>query len=104
MNSNPDFRGSHDAVFDRLEPLDSWRQPDADILDKENGIIEVRLRGRVKHRILGFYDGKNTFVVVGTCYHKQDVYTPKDIKQTVVKRKIEIQQNPEKAMRCDRPK
>jgi hypothetical protein len=70
--SNPDYQGSHDAVFDVLENRQAWGPPFAEFLDKQNRIVEVRLSGRVKHRILGFYSAARwEFIIVGTCFHKQ---------------------------------
>jgi hypothetical protein len=105
-DSNLEFQGSHDAIFGMLEDRQSWGPPHAEFLDKENRIIEVRLTGKVKHRILGFYseDVRGEFIVLGTCFHKQDVYTPPDIRSTVVDRKNEIKKNRGKAIACVRPK
>jgi hypothetical protein len=103
--SNPGFQGSHDSIFAMLESRQNWGPPHTEFLDKENRIIEVRLTGKVKHRILGFYgDARGEFIVLGTCTHKQDVYDPPDIKNTVVTRKSEIQSNKGRAIACVRPK
>lgn len=104
-DANPAYQGSHDAIFDLIETQEVWNYPAVDILDKNNRIIEVRLRGKVKHRILGFYSGRSCeFVIVGFCYHKQQVYHPKDIKNTAVKRKKAIEQDPTNARPCQRPR
>ena len=103
-DENPDFQGSHDSVFDTLEGLNNWGPPEADILDKDNRIIEVRLSGKVKHRLLGFYGGtRYEFVIVGFCYHKQRNYYPPAIKNTVVKRKRAIENDAKRAKSCTRP-
>jgi hypothetical protein len=103
-DSNPNFQGSHDAVFEILESRMNWGPPHADYLDKGNRIVEIRLTGKVKHRILGFYgNARGEFIVLAACFHKQSVYTPHNIKETVIARKIEIQKNPRKAIACDRP-
>jgi hypothetical protein len=102
---NPDFQGSHDSIFEMLESRLNWGPPHTEFLDRENRIVEVRLTGKVKHRILGFYgETRGEFVVVGTCIHKQDVYTPHGIRDTVVDRKNEIEKNQGKAIACVRPK
>jgi hypothetical protein len=104
-DSSPDFQGSHDSIFEMLESRNTWGPPHADFLDKENRIVEVRLTGKVKHRILGFYgEARGEFIVLGTCAHKQTVYTPRNIRETVVSRKTEIQKNPGRAHACVRPK
>jgi hypothetical protein len=103
-DDNPEFRGSHDSVFEMLECRTAWGRPHADFLNKDARLVEVRLSGNPKHRILGFYgDGRLEFVVVGVCIHKQRVYTPHGIKETAIFRKNEIQRNPEKAIICVRP-
>jgi hypothetical protein len=104
-DSSPDFQGSHDSIFEMLESRVNWGPPHTEFLDTENRIIEVRLTGKVKHRILGFYgDTHGEFIVLGTCFHKQSVYSPPDIKQTVIDRKNEIQRNQGRAIACARPK
>lgn len=103
--SNPDFQGSHDSIFEMLETRMNWGPPHTEFLDTENRIIEVRLTGKVKHRILGFYgDTRGEFIVLGTCFHKQNVYSPPGIKQAVVDRKNEIEMDQRRAITCVRPK
>lgn len=103
-DENSDYQGSHDSIFEMLESRQNWGPPYTEFLDKENRIVEVRLTGKVKHRILGFYgDVRNEFIVVATCFHKQDVYTPADIKDTAARRKREIAQKKTKAISCVRP-
>jgi hypothetical protein len=104
-DSNPNFQGSHDSIFSMLEDRQNWGPPHAEFLDKDNRIIEVRLTGKVKHRILGFYGvTRGEFIVLGTCTHKQNVYDPPAIKDTVVIRKSEIESNQGRAIACVRPK
>lgn len=103
-DANPDFQGTHDAIFETLESRLNWGPPHADYLDSNYRIVEVRLTGKVKHRILGFYGNvRGEFVVLGTCFHKQNVYHPPGIKVTVIDRKNEIQNNQGKAIACVRP-
>jgi hypothetical protein len=98
------YRGTHDAIFDILEQQVAWKEPWAKFFDKPNRIIEVRLTGDVKYRILGFYgQARMEFIVLGICSHKQRVYDPPDIRKTAVRRKSEIEKNPAKALRCVRP-
>jgi hypothetical protein len=104
-DSNPDFQGSHDSIFEMLEGRVNWGPPHTEFLDTENRIIEIRLTGKVKHRILGFYgDTRSEFIVLGTCFHKQKVYSPAGIRQTVIDRKNEIKRNQGRAITCARPK
>lgn len=103
--ANADFNGQHDAIFDMLEQLVSWREPHAKFFITEERIIEIRLTGPVKHRVLGYYgDGARwEFVVLGVCNHKGAVYDPPDIRKTVVKRKKEIERGLKNALACERP-
>jgi len=103
-DAHPEVQGSHDAVFHFLEQRDQWREPFSKVFDKNLKIIEVRLNGKVKYRILGFYgSAQHEFIVVATCSHKQSVYDPPDVKMTAGKRKKEIEANPGKAQLCVRP-
>ena len=103
--SNREFNGTHDAVFRALESMTAWDEPYTKYLDKKNRIVEVRLTGSPKHRILGCYSGRRyEFIILGTCIHKQRVYTPKDIQKTVAKRKKEIEQDSERTKPCVRPR
>lgn len=96
-------QGAHDANFEILEQQPQWKPPHTKFFDKPNRIIEVRLQGTVKHRILGVYGKEREFIVLGACYHKQKVYFPHDIRRTVIKRKNEIDADNSKAIRCERP-
>jgi len=104
-DENPQFRGTHDAVFRILEQLDNWKPPYADFLNKDKRIVEVRLNGNIKHRILGFVSPvtRREFIVLGTCTHKQRVYDPPDIKKTVVKRKKDVERDLTRTIACARP-
>jgi hypothetical protein len=100
-----DVQGSHDSVFDGLETMVNWREPWTKFYDKGERIIEVRLSGGVEWRVFGFYGGApKEFVVLGIGYHKQKVYTPPDIRKTLIKRKREIEADPGKAISCARPR
>lgn len=101
---NKVYRGSHDSAFGILEQQTQWREPNAKFFDKDHRIIEVRLSGKVECRILGFY-GKSRyeFIVIATCYHKDKVYSPKDIRTIAQQRKAEIESDIGRAPICDRP-
>jgi|SRR3982751_1801221 hypothetical protein len=104
-DDHPDFRGSHDAIFRILEQRPQWGPPHTKFFNKKERIIEVRLTGSPKHRILGFYprNVRMGFTVLATCSHKQKVYVPPDIRKIVVKRMKEVLANAAKAPPCDRP-
>lgn len=103
-DANPDYQGRHDAVFDTLESLPYWKEPYSKYLNNDERIIEVRLTGKVKHRILGFYGTKKQeFIVVATCNHKGKVYDPPDAPARAVKRKKEIERGERNAIVCTRP-
>jgi hypothetical protein len=104
-DSHVHFQGTHNSIFDILEQRLQWGKPHADFFDKDNRILEVRLTGKVKYRILGFHSGaRQEFVIIATCSHKQRVYDPKDIRRTAIRRKQEIAQNPARAPHCVRPR
>lgn len=105
FDSAPDVHGSHDTVFRGLEQVDVWKKPWTDFIDKKNRILEVRLVGSVEWRVFGFYSEvtRREFIVLATGFHKQRVYTPADIKKTLVKRKKEVEANLGKAPICVRP-
>lgn len=101
----PDVQGSHDSVFEGLESMLSWREPWTKFFDKKERVIEVRLSGRVEWRVFGFHSGAaREFVVLGVGYHKQRVYTPADIRKTLIKRKRDIEAEFGKAIACARPR
>jgi hypothetical protein len=103
-DATPDVPGSHDSVFEGLETMVNWREPWTKFFDKEARIIEVRLSGDVEWRVFGFHSGaRQEFVVLGVGYHKGKVYTPHDIRKTLIKRKKEIEADPGKAVPCARP-
>ena len=99
-----DVQGSHDSIFQGLESMVNWREPWTKFFDKEERIIEVRLSGDVEWRVFGFHSGeRQEFVILGTAFHKGKVYTPHDIRTTLIKRKKEIEADPKKAKPCERP-
>ena len=105
-DGHSDYQGSHDSIFNTLEQQQQWGMPHTKVLHvgKET-IVEVRIKGDVQHRILGFYSPtkRGEFVVLATCNHKERVYDPPDILQTAVKRKKDIIANKAKANPCARP-
>jgi hypothetical protein len=56
-----------------LESRVNWGPPHTEFLDAENRIIEVRLTGKVKHRILGFYgDTRGEFICAGNLFSQAE--------------------------------
>jgi hypothetical protein len=104
-DAHPDYQGSHDSIFNALEQRLEWKEPWTKFFDKKNRILEVRLNGNVKYRILGYCSSsvRMEFIVIAICSHKQQVYDPPDIRKTAVKRKAEIESDPERAVTCVRP-
>ena len=104
--NTPDVMGSHDSVFSALEQMTNWRPPYTKIIShKREAIVEVRLSGAVEWRVFGFYGPtRMEFVALGVGYHKQRVYYPADILNTVVRRKKETELDITRAISCARPK
>lgn len=101
-DSNPDYQGTHDSIFDILEQQQQWKMPWTRPLG--DGLIEVRLHGKVQYRILGYYgDARKEFIVVGTCSHKGNVYTPKDAIKVAKKAMNDIKGGRANAIQCSRP-
>ena len=100
---NPDAHGSHDAVFRMLEQMKAWREPHAKLLKNYDQLVEIRLSGDLEHRIFGMYAAGRQFIVLATGYHKQKVYSPKDVLKTATKRKKEVLLDPERTVPCVRP-
>ncbi len=99
-------QAKHDTAFEFLEAYDDWREPQYKRLGSFGNVGEVRIRGKVQWRIFGFRrdsEGSKEFVVVHVGHHKQNVYKPKRVREQSEKRMKEIQDDPKKADRCDRP-
>lgn len=80
----------HDAVIRILKTLNPWRNPYFHPLGNK-GIGQIILKTDVQWRVLGFHSADRTeFTVVYTCYHKGDVYTPRDAQMTAETRMNEI--------------
>lgn len=100
-----DMRGRHDQTFRILSQRDIWTKPHWLQLTSKDGLGEVRLRGGSREwRIFGYLDhGRKEFVVCGIGYHKDNVYTPRNIIDTCVERMKEMQGDEDKAISCNRP-
>ena len=102
-DTTPAYQGTHDSVFGMLEQQNQWTRT---VWTKrfEDGIVEVRLNGKVKWRVLGYYgDVQREFVVVLICNHKGKVYVPKGALRTAAARMNAIKAGREKAVSCVRP-
>lgn len=80
---------AHLAVTER----EQWQHPQAKKLVNEHPIYEIRYKAYNRAtRALGYFadDGK-TFVIVLICYHKGNVYTPRDAFKSAHKRARQIQ-------------
>lgn len=104
-DANPDIHGTHDSTFDILEQQDRWAKPHCDFINKDERLLEIRLNGKVKFRIFGYYDleVRKQFVVLGIGNHKGPVYSPKDILKTIILRKKEVLNGAATAHHCPRP-
>lgn len=101
-DANPSAQGAFDATLNIILQQEVWRAPNTKAFDQ---LIEIRFKGGgVQHRIFGFYGGqKQQFIVLGTGYHKDKVYHPKDILKTCKYRRKEVEDDPAKATDCARP-
>ena len=95
-------QAKHDVAFEILETMTTWSMPKAKYLG--DGVYEVRLNGNVAWRIFGYIeDGGQVFVVVAIGYHKDQVYKPRSVIPTSIKRIKKIKKNTAEAKNCERP-
>ena len=96
-------RGRHDVVFGFLESRQNWTKPYAKKL--EDGLVEITLKARVQHRLLGFdWPQRLSFTILLPCTHKGSVYDPKDAIDTANKRMNELRRGLKWIRRCVRPR
>ena len=105
-NCDEQTKAQHDQVWEALEQLKShqWEMPLAKHLGKS--LIEIRVRGNVQWRVLGYYGPKgerNAFTILQVCNHKQNRYQPHDAINTARKRLKMVEQNNSMVKSCDRP-
>lgn len=76
-----------------VAPMDHWNEPHARKIAGKKKLHEVRYKAnRRATRALGFFSpGDNLFTITLICYHKGNVYTPKDAIDTAARRAAEIQ-------------
>ena len=98
-----DVKGKHDNTIDFLEVNEAveWRMPHSRKLNK--GLVEIRIRGKVQHRLLGYFKQGRKFVFLLSCTHKQNVYSPKDALGTAERRMKMIEDGDASAIICERP-
>jgi hypothetical protein len=101
---NTAVRGKHDDVFRFLDTRPDWREPYAKKLD--DGLVEVRIKTDVQHRLVGFcWPGSSfEFVFVIACIHKGVVYKPKNALATAKTRMDELINGSTWIKSCVRPK
>ena len=78
FSKNENCQGAHDSTFRILEQQESWIGPNWKRLGPGIGEVKVTA-GNVEWRIVGFIRGTQEFVVVAIGYHKQRVYTPRNL-------------------------
>jgi hypothetical protein len=95
-------QGRHDDVFRYLEGRKDWREPHAKAI---GDVVEVILKTKVQHRLLGFYWPKGTlqFTFLLPCTHKGKVYSPKEAFKTANKYIGELKNGSKWIRRCVRP-
>ena len=100
-------QANHDIALEFLESRlqHEWiGTPHFGPLVPAEGIYEIRLPGKVKHRVLVYFGpGERELTVVLPCYHKGRNYTPRKAPKTAVKRKKDIESGKRKRISCERP-
>jgi len=78
------------TLVSQLEVLKNWTMPEFRPLRGKNfkGLGELRFRIEKKHhRVIGFASKQDEYVLLIGCFHKGDVYNPRDALETAIKRK-----------------
>jgi hypothetical protein len=99
-------KAQHDQTWEILEQREphQWEMPWTRHL--RESLIEIRVRGNVEWRILGYFGPKGerkAFTVLLICHHKQKSYQPQNAIKTARKRLKEAEQNISTVKSCDRP-
>jgi hypothetical protein len=99
---NSGVRARHDNVFRFLEGRTSWAEPHS---KKVGNLIEVILKGKVQHRLLGFYwlAGQCQFTFLLPCTHKEQVYKPRAAFNTAEQYRVDLMNGSNWIRRCVRP-
>jgi Phage derived protein Gp49-like (DUF891) len=102
---NEDVQARHDRVVATLQERerDQWRPPFSKKLTGHDGLIEIIIKTRVEHRLLGTFQPNKRFLVALTCIHKGRNYTPKNAFNTAKKRIMEIDRGEKIAQTCTPP-
>ena len=95
------MKGKHETVFDILEARQIWTTPYSKKLG--DGLVEIRIRGEIQHRILGYFSPEKGFTILLICTHKGRVYSPRDAIKTARKRMKLITEGKANAFICKRP-
>jgi hypothetical protein len=99
----PAVQGRHDDAFRFLETRERWGEPHSKAIDD---FVEVILKTKVQHRLLGFYWPAKTrfsFTFVLSCTHNGKKYDPRDAFDTASKRIQELKNGSTWMKRCVRP-
>lgn len=75
-----------------VSSIDEWHDPHGKKLKNENPLYEIRYKANnCATRALGFFTGEDdSFVIVITCTHKQNIYKPHDAFNTAHTRIAQI--------------
>lgn len=100
-------RAIHDAIFEQLESLDTWATAPwtKKLHGTKTAVIEVRMRrASVEWRLCGGYGvPRQEFILTAIGYHKDQVYTPRDLLKTAEQRLREVLAGTKEAEACERP-
>jgi hypothetical protein len=101
-----DTKGRHDVALDFLEVRENhewYNTPHFGELVPDEGIYEIRIRGKIQWRLAGYFSPNKEFTIVLICNHKQNVYNPRNAKKTAVKRRKQIESGSKTRKLCVRP-
>ena len=78
------------TLISQLEVLKDWAMPEFRLLRGKNfkDLGELRFKTEKKqHRIIGFASKEDEYILLIGCFHKDNVYNPRDALETAIKRK-----------------
>ena len=98
-------QGRHDIVFDFLESRPKWSEPYSKKLTDEDDLVEIILKTKIQHRLMGFYwPERLNFTILLPCNHKGTVYDPPNAIETAKSRIKELKNGKRWIKYCVRPK